>query len=132
MVSGIYCYYGPIKEVCMANCRNIMEARYLLMCGRKTKETRPMGEVTEYSYAANGLLKSVTDARQQVTAYSYDAGNRLVAVVYADGQQDVFVYNAVGNLINWNGADGISGVATYDLLNRKLSETVNYGGFSKA
>lgn len=90
-----------------------------------------MGQTTVYSYYANGLLQSITDAKGQVTTYTYDAGNRLTAIAYADSKSDTFGYDAVGNLTNWSGADGVTGSATYDALKRKLNETVNSGGFSK-
>lgn len=100
------------------------------LAGRKTKETRPMGQATEYTYYPNGLLKTVKDAKGQVTTYGYDTANRLTEILYADGKKDSFGYDTAGNLTSY-AKPGVSGAITYDELNRKLSETVNYGAFSK-
>lgn len=98
---------------------------------RKTKEMRPEGQETVYSYYDNGLLKTVKDPNQQTTTYTYDAANRLTAITYADGTQDTFGYDAVGNMISYANPD-MSGSIAYDKLNRKLSETIDYGTFQKS
>ncbi|MBI1921549.1 MAG: RHS repeat protein [Geobacter sp.] len=100
------------------------------LAGRKTKEIRPRGQVAEYGYYPNGLLKTVKDAKNQTTTYAYDNANRLAEVLYADGKKDTFGYDAVGNMTSY-AKEGVSGTITYDELNRKTSETVNYGTFSK-
>lgn len=100
------------------------------LAGRKIGETRPMGQATTYNYYPNGLLKSVTDAKNQTTTYAYDAASRLTVVTYADGEKDTFGYDAAGNMTSY-GKDGVSGTIAYDELNRKTSETVSYGTFSK-
>lgn len=100
------------------------------LSGRMTKETRPMGQVTEYTYYKTGLLKTVKDAKAQVTTYTYDIANRLKEITYADGKKDSFTYDNVGNMLTYT-KDSVSSTITYDNLNRKLSETVNYGPFSK-
>lgn len=100
------------------------------LAGRKIKETRPMGQVTEYTYYLNGLVKTVKDGKGQVTTYTYDVANRLTQITYADGKKDTFSYDAAGNMTNY-AKEGVAGTLTYDELGRKLSETVNYGAFSK-
>jgi RHS repeat-associated protein len=100
------------------------------LAGRKTKEIRPMGTETVYTYYDNGLPKTVKDAKQQLTRYTYDAANRLTEVTYADDSQDTFGYDAVGNLISYANP-AVSGSLAYDALNRKLSETVDYGSFQR-
>ena len=97
---------------------------------RKIKETRPMGQAIEYAYYPNGLLKTIKDSKGQITAYSYDSANRFKEITYADGKKDTFTYDEVGNMLTYK-KDGVSGTISYDNLNRKLSETVNYGSFSK-
>jgi len=97
---------------------------------RVIKETRPMGQVIEYTYYPNGLLKTVKDSKGQITTYTYDSANRLKEITYADGKKDTFTYDAAGNMLTYS-KDGVSGTITYDELNRKLSETVSYGSFSK-
>jgi len=101
------------------------------LTGRKTKEIRPMGQVAEYTYYKNGLLKTVKDAKQQISTYTYDAANRLIDITYADSTKDTFSYDAVGNMISYANQD-VSGTLTFDKLNRKLSETVDYGPFQKS
>ncbi|MFH2043835.1 MAG: hypothetical protein ABIK92_01655 [Pseudomonadota bacterium] len=100
------------------------------LAGRKIKETRPMGETEEYTYYPNGLLKTVKDAKGQISTFAYDAANRLTEITYADGKIDSFTYNAVGSMLTYS-KDGVSGSYEWDELNRKTSETVNYGPFSK-
>lgn len=100
------------------------------LAGRKMKETRPMGEVTEYAYYPNGLVKTVKDAKAQVSTYTYDVANRLIDITYADGKKDTFAYDAIGNMTNYS-SGGVSGTIAYDGRNRKLSEAVSFGSFSK-
>jgi len=100
------------------------------LAGRKTRETRPMGQATAYTYYPNGLLSTVKDAKGPLTSYAYDAGSRLTGVTYVDGKKDIFGYDAAGNLTSY-AKDGVSGTIVYDELNRKTSETVNFGVFSK-
>lgn len=98
--------------------------------GRKTKETRPMGQATEYDYYPNGLLKTVKDAKKQVTTYSYDKVNRLTEILFADGRKNAFGYDAAGNMTGYANPD-VSATIAYDAANRKTSESVTMGGFTK-
>jgi RHS repeat-associated protein len=100
------------------------------LAGRKTKETRPEGEATSYDYYPNGLLKSVRDAKGQLTGYLYDKGNRLVETDFADGIRHTFSYDAAGNMTGYASPD-VSAIITYDAGNRKTSESVTMGGFTK-
>lgn len=100
------------------------------LAGRVTKEIRPMGQATEYTHYPNGLLKTAKDAKGQVTNYTYDKASRLTEVAYADGKKDSFSYDAAGNMTGYAN-ESVTGSITYDELNRKTSETVNYGTFSK-
>ena len=59
-----------------------------------------------------------------------DTANRIEEFLDADGRKDAFTYDSAGNMLTYS-KDGVSGTITYDELNRKLSETVNYGPFSK-
>ena len=104
---------------------------------RLIKEIRPMGEETIYNYDENGNLISKIDAKNQMTTYTYDDANRLTHIRYYASSIDPnpvktveFTYDNTGNLLTWS--DGTtSSTYTYDDLNRKLSETVNYGTFAK-
>ena len=104
---------------------------------RLTKEIRPMGQTTAYVYDESGNLAQKTDAKNQLTTYTYDAANRLTQInYYADAADPApaktveFTYDNAGNLLTWN--DGTaSDTYTYDDLNRKLTDTVNFGPFTK-
>ncbi len=102
---------------------------------RNLKEIRPMGEETVYEYNAHGLLSRKVDGEDRATEYEYDNATRLKLTKYfeADDHSNPvktvsFTYDKVGNLKTYD--DGItSAVYDYDVLNRKLSETVSYGLF---
>ncbi len=99
------------------------------LAGRKTKETRPMGQYAVFTYDAAGNLKTKTDAKGQTTTYNYDKLNRLINVVYADGKTEGFTYDERGALVGYTG--DVAGAMTYDALGRKTGETVNFGAFTK-
>jgi RHS repeat-associated protein len=105
--------------------------------GTLWKERRPMGEETTYEYDPStgsgqaGRLWKVTDAKNQTTEYGYDAQSRIETIAYADGKTVTLSYDADGNLAGYS--DGTtSATYTYDDMGRKLTETVNYGSFSKS
>ncbi len=105
---------------------------------RKVRETRPMGDIIQYSYDPVGNLSTVIDAKGQLKRYVYDDGLRntefsYFASISAPTADKVVTlsYDNVGNLIGYN--DGItSAIYSYNSLNQKLSESVNYGSFSKS
>jgi len=102
---------------------------------RLVKETRPEGQQTAYGYDDAGNLIEKIDAKNQKTEYEYDDAGRLAYIRYFAAAEDVnpaktvsFSYDDAGNLTGYD--DGItSALYAYDDLYRKLSETVNYGGF---
>ena len=99
--------------------------------------TRPMGQETAYEYDGAGNRTAVTDAKGQRIEYAYDAVNKLTHALYyaADDHTTpvktiAFTYNELGSLTSYN--DGTTeGTYAYDDLQRKTSETINYGAFSK-
>ena len=105
---------------------------------RLVKETRPMGQETTYRYDAAGNLIEKIDAKNRKTVYNYDDAGRMTGIRYysaTDHNNPVktvsFTYDMVGNLVSCD--DGItSATYTYDAAYRKLSETVDYGPFSKS
>ncbi|MCG8637232.1 MAG: fibronectin type III domain-containing protein, partial [Desulfobacterales bacterium] len=104
---------------------------------RLTRETRPMGQATAYAYDANGNLAQKVDAKNQKTLYIYDDANRLTSILYFADAADttpsktvVFTYDNAGNLKTWNDGSA-SGLFTYDEMNRKLTDSVNFGPFEK-
>jgi large repetitive protein len=104
---------------------------------RLTKLIRPMLEATSYEYDSVGNRTAMLDAKGQRIEYGYNAVNRLTQVrYYAAGNHANpiktvdFTYNNLGSLQTYD--DGTtSATYTYDDLQRKISENVNYGSFTK-
>ena len=102
-----------------------------------TKVIRPMGEETVYEYDAMGNRTAVLDAKNQRIEYTVNEVSRITQVCYyAAGDHTTpvktvdFTYNELGSLMNYD--DGTTtGSYTYDDLQRKLTETIDYGSFSK-
>jgi len=105
---------------------------------RLTKVTKPLQQETIYAYDAVGNRITVLDTKGQKISYEYNAINRLVKVEYFNPGDHVnpvktvdFTYDKLGNVLTHD--DGTtSATYTYDDLQRKISETVNYGPFSKS
>ncbi len=95
-----------------------------------------MGETTAYEYDAAGNLDAKEDAMGQHSEYDYEPANtRLTDIRYYDSSAAqtgsvTFSYDTSGNLTGYDDGD-TSATYTYDDLGRKLTETVNYGTFSK-
>ena len=104
---------------------------------RLVKEIRPLLQETNYSYDGIGNLIEKIDAKNQKTAYKYDDAGKLTEIRYFAAGDHVtpvktvnFTYDEMGNLLGYD--DGTTSASyVYDDQYRKLSETVNYGGFSK-
>ncbi|MCP4287409.1 MAG: RHS repeat protein, partial [Gammaproteobacteria bacterium] len=100
--------------------------------GRLKKEFRPLPQGTgfiEYGYDGAGNLITKRDANNQLTEYLYDDAGRLEHIRYED-KTVALMYDNAGNLKTYD--DGVtSATYNYNALNRKTSETVNYGTFSK-
>jgi RHS repeat-associated protein len=101
---------------------------------RTKTEARPLGQTHRYDYDAAGNLTRKTDARNQVADYHYDAAGRRASIEYTRAGEAsphktvTFTYNARNVLTGY--ADGItSGSYVYDPLQRKTSESVDYGDF---
>ncbi|MCP4375239.1 MAG: RHS repeat protein, partial [bacterium] len=98
--------------------------------GRLVAEIRPLGQQTSYEYDPAGNLIEKKDAKLQATSYAYDDAGRLTQLQSADTSVS-FSYDNTGNLTAYD--DGVtSGSYGYNALNQKLTETVNYGGFTKS
>ena len=108
---------------------------------RMTRATTPEGKITTYSYG-----KETVDGQKFRTASEIlPGGEKSVSWRNADGllvkreiyksdasleSTSQYTYDVVGNLLSVsNGATSIA--FTYDDIGRKLSETTNYGTFSK-
>ncbi|MCP3955658.1 MAG: RHS repeat protein [Desulfobacterales bacterium] len=103
---------------------------------KMVKETRPMGQATVYKYDAVGNLSEKIDPRGVQTVYEYDLASRMVRTAYfptPEAEQPVktvtFAYDRLGNMTAYDD-DTSSAKYEYDLLNRKTTETVNYGKFA--
>ena len=104
---------------------------------RLVKEIRPLGQETHYAYDPSGNLVQRIDAENRLTAYTYDDAGRLTRIRYHTTALDpdpvktvAFTYDKQGNLLTYT--DGTtSGTYVYDALNRKVSETVDFGPFEK-
>ncbi|OQX05904.1 MAG: hypothetical protein BWK80_51490, partial [Desulfobacteraceae bacterium IS3] len=101
---------------------------------RLKKEIRPMGETTVYDYDSAGSLIRKSDAKAQKTEYDYDDTGRMKIIRYYGASETApqkavnFEYYQNGTLKSYT--DGAtSATYSYDSLNRKISETVNYGNF---
>ncbi len=123
--------------------------------GNVTSETDPVGRVTTYSYAANGvdllsvaqktgpgttatiaqygsylnhLPQTYTDAAGQVFKLAYNAGGQVTQTTDPLGHTVKYTYNTSGTLaavINQNGVTAVS--YTYDAFGRVLTQTDSEG-----
>ena len=74
------------------------------------QKTDPEGNVTKWSYDANGNMTSTTDALGGVTAYTYDAHGLALTKTDPLGHVTSYAYNTSGNLARTTDATG----ATFD------------------
>jgi RHS repeat-associated protein len=111
------------------------------LAGRGIAETRPQGEVTQTAYDPVGNLTVRTDAKGQQRRYTYDAANRRTreehygisngVLASTPSQTITYAYDARNQLTGY--ADGDTSASyIYDAMNRKTTDTVNYGTFTKA
>lgn len=105
---------------------------------RKTREMSSLDELLQYGYDPNGNLATFIDAKSQLTSYSYDDSSRTSVISYfttiSAETADKMVtlgYDNANNLTSYN--DGTtSAIYSHNALNQKLSETVDYGAFTKS
>jgi RHS repeat-associated protein len=75
----------------------------------------------------NGLVKSVTDPRNNTTNYEYDPKGYLSKITDPLGKETQFIHDAGGRLTNKTDADGVSVSYTYDSMNRVKTVTDHQG-----
>ena len=135
IVKFVYDGRGNLLQVINQKGITIRSYEYDLR-NRKTKEIWPGGETFAYTYDANNNLIEQVDAKGQITRHTYDAANRRIRSDYfASGSSTAsnsvtFSYDTAGRLSGYD--DGVtSAVYSDDALGRRISETINYGAFSK-
>lgn len=90
-------------------------------------QTDPLGNVTQWVYAADGRLTSTTDPKNRQTTYAYDLAHRLLSVTAPDSTLTAYSYDAVGNLTNRTDAKLHATSYTYDNANRLTRTTSPLG-----
>lgn len=130
-----YAYDGRNNLISLKDAEgNVTRFEYDLN-NRMVKEIKPMGEETTYAYNALGKLVEKIDAGDQKITYAYNASGRLSHVRhFATSASETpektvsFTHDNVGNVTGYD--DGVTSAQyQYDNLNRKVSESVNYGAF---
>ncbi len=104
--------------------------------GRLTAIEKATGERATYEYQGVRQPSRYTDFEGNVQEYTYDSEGHLVEVKYYSSnstrlQKTVsYTYDSIGRITHWS--DGtVSGNYTYDPNGRILTETINYGTFSR-
>jgi RHS repeat-associated protein len=105
--------------------------------GHVTKEIRPLGQATSYRYDSAGQLVEKDTPNDERIEYEYDSAGRRTSIRYFSTliatepiKTILFVYDDADQLAGYD--DGTtSATYTYDDVGRKLTETTNYGPFSK-
>ncbi len=87
--------------------------------GRISVVTDPMGKPSETrTYTDNGLLETITDARNNTTEYEYDGFDRLKKRIYPDATFEGYTYNANNQVLTLTTRAGDVITNTYDVLTR--------------
>jgi RHS repeat-associated protein len=101
--------------------------------GRLQTRTTPEQGATNYTYFANGMTQTVTDARGATTTFAYNKRDLITGITYgvpsgvAATPNVTFGYDSVGNRTSMN--DGLGSVSyVYDTLSQLTSETRSFTG----
>ncbi len=132
-----YAYDNRNNLLSVTNEKQVVIRRYQYdLKNRATQESGPGIGTIHYFYDADDNLIRKVDGKGQVIVYAYDGVNRLTTQTYSSvgaslpGKTIYYSYNLRNRLIGYD--DGqTSAVYTWDALQRKTSETVNFGPFSK-
>ena len=122
--SYIYTDKGQVETVTLPNSTVIKYVYNAL--GQKVQEIKGYGGLnltTNYTYDANGNLKTVTDANLKTTTYSYDALNQLKTVEDPLMQATQYTYDQAGHLRFLTDAKTQTTGLVYDALGRLKQET---------
>jgi RHS repeat-associated protein len=77
---------------------------------------------TTFTYYTNGLVKTVTDARNYTSTYAYDTLNRLSTVTDALLHTQTWTYDTYGNVATYTDPNGHTTSYTYNALNEMTGE----------
>ncbi|RZB29496.1 MAG: hypothetical protein AEth_01131 [Candidatus Argoarchaeum ethanivorans] len=97
--------------------------------GRVISSTDPLGYTEKYTYDKEGNIIKIKDKNGNIATYSYDKLDRLIAIT-AYGNTTKYTYDENGNFLSKEN-DDVKISYTYDASNRVVSETTDYGAFSK-
>jgi len=103
-------------------------------CGcpnRQLTVTNGLGQVTQYSYDANGNVQTMLDARTNLTTYVYDAEDRRTQMIFADNSSQFTLYDPLGRRIAEVDQENRTNRFGYDALNRLTSVTNAIGGVTR-
>jgi len=87
-----------------------------------TKEVDALGNVEQYEYYVDGLLKQITKADSTTSNYAYDLAGRMTDVEYSDGTKINYGYNEVGSTTTMVDKTGTT-TYQYDDMQRLISTT---------
>jgi len=109
--------------------------------GRVIKEIDPSGEITAFSYNADGLQEKVNTPNGAVFSFAFNALKQATSKTSPDAGAVKYEYDISGNVTKETNAKGESKLYTYDIANRKtatqyddasLNETYEYDNGANA
>jgi RHS repeat-associated protein len=91
--------------------------------GLLKKVTDPRNNATQMTYTAAGLVQTITDAQSNVTTFEYDARGNRTAVIDAANNRTTFEYDALNRLKKVINPDTTHTDFAYDTRGRRTSVT---------
>lgn len=89
----------------------------------RIRQTDPLGQVTSYSYTADGLLLSSTTPRGLTTTMSYDANGNMITMMASDGTITTYGYDSLNRQVTVTDPLGRTTTSAYDAADNKISIT---------
>ncbi len=96
--------------------------------GRKTKETDPLNQETQYQYTLDGKLEQIIQPNGAVTQHIYDtardivSGAQIIETIDPLGNSEHFSYDATGKLVKKQDKNGNTFTFAYDEMGRLAQE----------
>jgi RHS repeat-associated protein len=78
---------------------------------------------TQWTYTAQGLVETVTDAKGSVWTYGYDSAGNRTSVKNPLGQQTTYSFDAAGRVTGQADPNGLVTSYTYDIRGRLITQT---------